>query len=284
LPGSGRSALPYPVPEQEREVVSKAPFLLRRKRVFLLAALLGLLLIPLLLLLPAWFQDRRATPAPSFALTNQFGQMTSLSQLKGKVVVLTFLYTYCPTVCPLYITKIKQALVELGSPGAAEVTVVAVTVDPDRDTVETLQRYTSAWSPQWLYLTGKPRQLKLVWDNYGIYVEKREPKMTMGGQSHTGHYGYEVIHTAKVVVIDKEGFRRSELVGDWQATELAEKLRRLLSGQEIAPEFRPWQSFISFLYRCGPISISSLGGAVAHFAFMLTFPIGAVIVLYLLWR
>ena len=46
-------------------------------------------------------RQKEAMPAPPFELTNQFGQTTSLAQLKGKVVVLTFLYTNCPEACPL---------------------------------------------------------------------------------------------------------------------------------------------------------------------------------------
>ncbi len=69
-----------------------------------------------------------------------------------------------------------------------------------------------------------------MWANYGIYVEKQEEKTTAEGQSHSGHQGYEVIHTTVVMLIDKEGLQRSILLGlYWQAAELEEKLSQLLS-------------------------------------------------------
>ncbi len=99
----------------------------------------------------------------------------------------------------------------------------------------------------------------------------------MDGKSHVEderHEGYEVIHTTKVVLIDKEGFLRAELLTtEWQVAELKDKLERLLSGQEITDDFHPWQAFVSFLYRCGPVSFSSLGGAVTHSVFMPSLPI-----------
>lgn len=231
------------------------------RRISPLIALLGLSLLSLWLLLPACSPSRKA--APPFELKDQFGQTASLAQLRGKVVVLTFLYTHCTDTCPLYLFRIQQAISQLGT---EEVAVVAVTVDPERDTVERLRDFTSHLPPGWLYLTGEPGQLKLAWDNYDVYVEK---KITEG---HGSHEGYEVIHTAKVVLIDREGFLRSEVMGDWQVEELEGKLRRLLSGQEVS-DFRPWQSFVNFLYRCGPVSISSMGGAIGHFLFILSIPL-----------
>lgn len=213
--------------------------------------------------------------------------MVNLSQLRGKVVVLTFLYIGCPVACPTLISKVQQAMTKLGSSAADEVALVAVTVDPARDTVKRLREYTSSLPVSWLYLTGEPGQLKITWDNYGIYVEPQQEKMTsagetmttenedmnMEGKGHAGHEGYEVIHTVKVVLIDKEGFLRAELLTtEWQIAELKNKLERLLSGQEITADFHPWRAFVSFLYRCGPVSFSSFGGAVAHSVFMLSLP------------
>ena len=243
-----------------------------KKYPLLLIAFIGLAIVFFLAFLPACSSRPKATPAPSLTLTNQFAQTISLSQLKGKVIVLTFLYTHCPETCPLIIFKVQQAMTELGSP-VDEVALVAVTVDPERDTVERLREYTSSLSFDWQYLTGEPGQVRVAWDNYGIYVEPQKKKMTIEDQSHAGHQGYEVIHSTKVVLIDKEGFQRATLFGEgWQAAELEEKLRRLLAGQKIPDDFHLWRSFVSFLYRCGPISFSSLGEAVGHFIYMLSIP------------
>lgn len=244
-----------------------------KKHLLALVALLSPLLVFLLLVLPACSQSQKATPAPPFELTNQFGEMTSLSQLRGKVVVLTFLYGHCSEVCPLIISKVQQAMTELGTPATEGVALLAVTVDPERDAVDGLRESTSSLPFNWSYLTGEPGQLKVAWDNYGIYVEPQKGKTIADGQSHDGHQGYDVIHTAKVVLIDRDGYIGAELIGqNWQAEELRDKLGRLLAGQEITGGFHPWQSLVSFIYRCGPVSFSSFGGAVTHFLFMLSIP------------
>jgi protein SCO1/2 len=221
-----------------------------KKHISSLIGLFALLLISFLLFTVACSQSPKVTPTPSvsqevpptpfvsqeeampalpFELTNQFGQTTSLAQLKSKVVVLTFLYTNCPDACPLIISHIEQAMTELGSL-ADGVALVVITVDPERDTVERLQEFTASLAFDWQYLTGEPEQVKAVWASYGIYVEKQEEETTAEGQSHSGHQGYGVNHTTVVMLIDKEGLQRSILLGlYWQVAELEEKLRLLLS-------------------------------------------------------
>ena len=71
---------------------------------------------------------------------NWDGSEFSLEQLRGKVAILFFGYTYCPDVCPLTLVKMKQVMERLGD-SADEVEMVFVTVDPQRDTVEKLAAY-----------------------------------------------------------------------------------------------------------------------------------------------
>ncbi len=255
-----------------------------RKRSLLSAGLSGLFFLAILLLAPACAQGQKATPAPLFELTDQFGRPAGLDQLRGRAVVLTFLYTNCPDTCPLYIAGIQRAVNRLEASGSAEVAMVAVTVDPDRDTVSRLREFASHLAPGWLFLTGEPGQLKTTWENYRIYVEKHSEGTDPGEGSAPGDQGYEVIHNAKTVLIDREGFLRYELTGDWRAEELEAKLRRLLAGEEITGDFRPWQSFVGFLYSCGPVSFNSLGIAVGHFLLLLSVPASLVAVGYLLTR
>src|SRR5215471_13774070 len=73
-----------------------------------------------------------STPAPNFRLKDQYGNVISLAQFKGKPVVLTFLYTHCPDVCPLTAEKIHTTMQSLGN-SAQNVAVVAVSMDPKGD-------------------------------------------------------------------------------------------------------------------------------------------------------
>lgn len=234
--------------------------------------------MPVLLALPllAGACAQGAAPAaPLFELTDQGGQQVGLAQFAGKVVVLTFLYTHCAETCPTYITKIGQAVSSLPN-GKDQTAVIAVSVDPQRDTVDRLREFSQVLPVNWEFLTGTWGQLKTTWDNYGVYVSRVEAPRS--------HDGYQVIHDAKVVLIDARGRIATQLTDDWTPAELAAQLDRLLAGEKVSPPFRPWSAVVDFLYRCGPVTISTLGGAVGHFAVMLSFPVVAGAVLFLVWR
>src|SRR5215471_5604113 len=84
-----------------------------------------------------------STPAPDFLLKDQFGNSISLVQFKGKPIVLTFLYTHCPDVCPLTAEKIHTTMQSLGS-NEQHITVLAVSMDPKGDTAAAAQNFASA--------------------------------------------------------------------------------------------------------------------------------------------
>jgi protein SCO1 len=72
-------------------------------------------------------------PAPAFALRDHTGQAVNLAAFRGKAVLVTFVYTHCPDVCPLIVTNLAAAQRELASE-ARHLQILAVTVDPKRDT------------------------------------------------------------------------------------------------------------------------------------------------------
>ena len=102
-------------------------------------------------------------PAPEFPLSlhNYKGEPVNISQYKGKAVLLTFLYTHCPDVCPIIASNLAVALNKLGPAEAAKVQVIAVSVDPRGDTpaaVATfLQRHDMTGRMQ--YLIGSAKEL-----------------------------------------------------------------------------------------------------------------------------
>jgi cytochrome oxidase Cu insertion factor (SCO1/SenC/PrrC family) len=113
-------------------------------------------------------------PAPSFTLTSQDGHQVSLSSLRGKVVLLTFLDPVCTTDCPIIAQEMRAADSMLGAK-AGNTELVAVVANP----TYTSTAFTSAFTrqeglsqvPNWLYLTGSVSQLAPVWHQYGIEVE-----------------------------------------------------------------------------------------------------------------
>ena len=162
-----------------------------------------------------------AKPAPDFTLTNQFGEEVSLNDFRGKVVVMSFLYTNCPTVCPIITSKFISAAEELGDSAGRDVVFVAVTVDPERDTTDKIRRYSEekGMLDKWHYFTGGRVEVERVWRDYNIYVNRSQ-------LDEDGNYIID--HTAKVFVIDKKGTRRVVFPGiTWDSKDLAHDVRLL---------------------------------------------------------
>jgi len=162
-------------------------------------------------------------PAPDFRLLNQFGQPMSLSQFRGKVVILSFQDSECTTVCPLTAQSMLEAKQMLGSAGA-QVQLLGVDANPDATSVADVLAYsrTHGLVNQWDFLTGSPAQLKATWNAYHIAVQIEQ------GQ---------IDHTPALFVIDQRG-REQKLyltqmayssVGQ-SAQVLADELASLLAG------------------------------------------------------
>ena len=118
--------------------------------------------------------------ATSFTLTNQFSRSVSLDDYRGKVVLLTFLYTNCPDICPLTTSNIREAY-ELLESDAEELAMVAVSVDPERDTVEEALDFSQHWqmADRWDFLTGQRAELERIWRAYYI-----DPSVDSSADSH----------------------------------------------------------------------------------------------------
>ncbi len=160
--------------------------------------------------------DLGGTPAPDFRLNDQFGAPISLSQFKGKPVILTFLYTHCKTICPITAEKLHLVMQSLG-PEAQHVAVVAVSTDPKNDTTAAALAFsqTHRMVDYWHFLTGSRDTLASVWSAYSVYAQPD----SSGAVSHsTGLY-----------VIDKQGHERVFLGDDFTPSEVTADLKVLLN-------------------------------------------------------
>ena len=130
-------------------------------------------------------------PAPDIKLVNQFGQPMSLSQFRGKVVMLGFEDSECTTVCPLTTQSMLQAKQMLGAAGD-QVQLLGVDANPTATSVADVLAYSRAHGMvnQWDFLTGSVAQLKAVWSAYHIAVQIEK------GQ---------IDHTPALFVIDQQG-------------------------------------------------------------------------------
>ena len=130
-------------------------------------------------------------PAPEISLTNQFGQHMSLSQFRGKVVMLGFEDSECTTVCPLTTQSMVLAKELLGKAGN-NVQLLGVDANPDATAVSDVLAYSRAHDMvnRWDFLTGSDAQLKAVWKAYHIAVQVEQG---------------DIDHTPALFVIDAQG-------------------------------------------------------------------------------
>ena len=156
----------------------------------------------------------------SLALTDHHGRPRRLGDFRGKAVVLFFGFAQCPDVCPTTLADMARVMRELG-PLADRVQVLFVTLDPERDTAETLAKYVPAFDPRFLGLRGDLEATRAAAKEFKVYFEKR-PGATPGA--------YTIDHSAQTYVLDPQGRLRLFVRHSRIAQDLAPDLRTLLQG------------------------------------------------------
>lgn len=155
--------------------------------------------------------------AADFRLRDQDGAVATLASSRGRVTVLTFLYTTCEDTCPVAASQILGALEELGG-DAASVPALAVSVDPANDTPARARKFLLArrLTGRMRFALGDEASLRPVWRSYGVRPQGPDPAAE------------DFDHSARVVLVDKRGFQRVAFPLD-QLTPpaLAHDIRRL---------------------------------------------------------
>jgi len=167
-------------------------------------------------------------PAPAIELKDSNGELVTLAQYRGRPVVVTFLYTDCPDVCPVIGQRVGQAVQSLGKDGE-QVAVIAVSVDPEGDTPEKARAFMAKHSltgPDHHYLLGNMETLPPVWFAYGVGAVPIG-KGQQGQQGQPPPIG-RVGHTDGTFLIDRDGRKRTLLRAEATADEIAGGLRILL--------------------------------------------------------
>lgn len=162
-----------------------------------------------------------AQAAPEFALKGSDGAALNLARFKGKLVLLVFGFTHCPDVCPTTLATLAQVRKELG-PQAADVQVVYVTVDPERDDVNRIRQYLNAFDPSFLGGTDTPDTLAAMRKRYGVVAEKIAPKQ---GNA------YGMNHSTSVWLIDRGGKLQAMMPYGHPAKDFVHDLRLLLAAK-----------------------------------------------------
>ncbi len=153
----------------------------------------------------------------ALALTDHNGKPRTLSDFRGKVVVLFFGFTHCPDVCPTTLAELAMVAKELGN-DADRLQVLFVTVDPERDTREMLQRYVPSFNPGFLGLYGDAEATAKAAKEFKIFFQKQP--LPSGG--------YSVDHSAGTYILDQQGRLRLFAQYGRPAADLLHDIRILL--------------------------------------------------------
>jgi protein SCO1/2 len=150
--------------------------------------------------------------APPIALRNYLGRPVTLQQYRGKVVLVTFLYTHCPDVCPLIASNLKVTLAKLGT-AAAKVQAIAVSVDPRGDTPKSVAEFLRlrGMTGKMEYLIGSAPQLGRVWSAWNVGSQRDASKPDLVAHSALV---YGITASGKLQTIYPANFNPSDIVHD----------------------------------------------------------------------
>ncbi len=172
-------------------------------------------------------QEPVLAKAPSYqGLTNQLGQTVDSSRFKGKIQVVTFLFPYCTTYCPLiaaHLVGLEQLLADSGL--QSKVQIVAFDVDPEGTGPKQMRGFMKeyGWNPKnlhWQYLTGKPKQIRhIITGGYHVDYQKvsdsqeaqeQGPSQTpqpvvVNRMAQKAHVNYDVTHNDALMLVDGNG-------------------------------------------------------------------------------
>jgi len=144
----------------------------------------------------------KIAPAPDFMLTSQDGAQVTLTDFRGKVVAVTFIYTSCTSTCPVLTPMMSFVQDQLGRDFGRNIVFVSITVDPERDTPPVLKEYATSFGANlsgWSFLTGTPVAIRDVTRRYGVVASK--------------NISGDVDHTFLTSIVDQHGILRLQYAG-----------------------------------------------------------------------
>lgn len=154
----------------------------------------------------------------AFTLEATTGKV-SLTDFKGKVVVLYFGYTSCPDICPTSLAILTSAFNSLDEEEQKEIQPLLISLDPERDTAKKLKEYASYFIPKMIGLTGSLEEVKRIAKNYKVNFRKTDTDSAMG---------YVVDHSSIYFIIGRDGELFTHLMHNSNPKEIAEKIKAAL--------------------------------------------------------
>ncbi|MDD5328573.1 MAG: SCO family protein [Sulfuricella sp.] len=158
---------------------------------------------------------------PRYLLMDTHGQAVSDQDFPGRFQLIAFGYTFCPDICPTTLAEVSLVMQKLGSQ-ASRLQPLFVTVDPERDTPEALNRYTKFFDPRIVGLTGSPDLVRRVADHFKVRYEKHWEPGAAKDQ-------YSVDHSAGMYLLGPDGRFLVKFAYATPPQEIAARIQALMS-------------------------------------------------------
>lgn len=201
---------------------------MQRKKVLIIVTLmLGVLLLSGCNLFQQEYQYKGTLidpplPVPDFELTTANNQSFHFSDVGDDIVLVYFGYTFCPDVCPLTLADVKKALSNFDQ--RDKVTVLFVSVDPDRDTPDLVSEYATTFDPDFIGLSSDDyANIQQVMAPFGAYAEKETVSESAAG--------YLVNHTARLYLVTPDGGLKLTYPFGFEPEDLRDDLEHLVLSQ-----------------------------------------------------
>jgi protein SCO1/2 len=152
--------------------------------------------------------------APPLRLHDSLGRPVNISNYRGKAVLVLFIYTHCPDICPLMVGHLHAALAKLG-PDASKVQIIAVSTDPYGDTPKTVKRFLAEheMTGKMQYLIGNLSQLAKVWKTWKIVVHPPKGPNAPDVVEHSAEV-FGINASGKITTLYPANFSPQQIVHD----------------------------------------------------------------------
>lgn len=183
-------------------------------------------------------------PIPQFELVDQEGRPFTNADLEDEILLVGFIYTSCPDICPATTAQMRSLQQTLAREGLADqVELLSITVDPEFDTPERLRAYAQVYeadTANWRFLTGRPNHVRAVVEKgflVGMEQVPAEGSIHAAHGQHEGHGGtaepdYRVEHGGRVALVDRKGQIRAYHDGtQLDQALILEQIRSLSTGR-----------------------------------------------------
>ncbi|WP_428490403.1 SCO family protein [Rhodopila sp.] len=154
-----------------------------------------------------------------FTLLNGNGKTVTDRDFRGKYMLVYFGYTFCPDVCPTTMNAVADAIDKLG-PEAGRIRPLFISVDPKRDTPAVVKQYAAAFGPEFIGLTGTPKEVAAAAKEYRVYYADH--------RTGPGPDNYSVDHSSVLYLMGPDGRFVAPLRADQSGDQIAANLKRLM--------------------------------------------------------